>query len=127
MANTPTETKPDSDLDVSLTGSNEDGQHVTVNREDALQSIFGTKHPKMAEALLSHCFKVLKSNEASDEHKSGDERSFMVSVIAELKPRDTVERMLAVQMAATHVAMIRSGGWLAHSDTIEQVKAHYSG
>ena len=51
----------------------------------------------------------------------------MIAVVAELKPRDTVERMLAVQMAATHVALIRSGRWLATSDNIDQVQAHYSG
>jgi hypothetical protein len=38
-----------------------------------------------------------------------------------------VERLLAVQMAATHVAMVRSARWLANADNINQVTAHYSG
>ena len=51
----------------------------------------------------------------------------MVVAVWEIKPRDAVERMLAVQMAATHVALIRSARWLAHAVTIDQMKAHYSG
>ena len=51
----------------------------------------------------------------------------MLAAVKEIAPRDAVERMLAVQMAATHVALIRSGRWLATADTVEQVKVHYSG
>ena len=118
---------PKSSIGVTLSGTPDEGQHVTMSKENALETIFGTKHPEMAEALLSHCFKVLKANEASDDFKGNDERAFMITAVAEIKPRDTFERMLAVQMAATHVAMVRSGRWLANADTIEQVKAHYSG
>ena len=76
---------------------------------------------------MRHCFKVLKANEASDEFAGNDERSFMLATVAEFKPRDTVERLLAVQMAATHVAMVRSARWLANSESIDQVTAHYAG
>ena len=41
----------------------------------------------MADALLGHCLKVLKANEASDEHPGNDERIFMLSVIRDLTPR----------------------------------------
>jgi hypothetical protein len=44
-----------------------------------------------------------------------------------IKPRDAVERMLAVQITATHVAMIRSRQWLANAEMVDQVQAHYSG
>jgi hypothetical protein len=120
-------TAPESSFGVTCTGTPDEGQHVTEETEKALLSIFGTKHPEMAKALLSHCFKVLKSNEASDEFRGNDERTFMISAVAEIKPRDAFERMLAVQMAATHVAMIRSARWLANADRIDQVQAHYSG
>ena len=119
--------KPESSLGVSLSGTPKDGQKVALGREESLQTIFGTKHPEMAEALLGHCLKVLKSDEASDDFPGSDERAFMIAAIAELKPRDAVERMLAVQMAATHVAMIRSGRWLANSNRLDQVQAHYNG
>ena len=36
--------------------------------------LFGTEPPEMAEALLSHCLKVLKSSESSDDHNGNDER-----------------------------------------------------
>jgi hypothetical protein len=120
-------TKPTSELGVRLSGTPNSGQRVEVGQDDALHKIFGTKHPEMASALMQHCLKVLKANETSDDHPGNDERLFMLSAVAEIKPRDTVERMLAVQMAATHVALIRSGRWLANAENVEQVKAHYSG
>jgi hypothetical protein len=45
-----------------------------------------------ANALLSHCLKPLKADEASDEHPGNDERTFMLSVIRDLAPRDAIER-----------------------------------
>ena len=119
--------EPDSKLDVTLKGNPDDGHRVAIGATGALNALFGTEHPEMARALLSHCLKPLKRDEASDENPSNDERMFMISALAEIQPRDTFERMLAVQMATTHVAMVRSGGLLANSETIAQVNAHYSG
>ena len=59
--------QPESSLGVEMTGSNEEGQRITLDKEDALKSIFNTKYPEIANALMQPCFKVLKSNEASDE------------------------------------------------------------
>ena len=119
--------KPEPKLDVSFSGSPEEGLRVEVAKEHSLKVIFGTEYPEMAEGLLGQCLRVLKSNEASDDYPWLDQRGFMISTVAEIQPRDTFERMLAVQMAATHVAMMRSGRWLANTDTVDQVKAHYSG
>ena len=112
------------ELEMTISGNPKDGQTVTVTREDTLMKLFGTKHPEQANAFLGHCMKVLRSNEASDDHGSNDERLFMVSIVSDLKPRDAVERMLAVQMAATHVALIRTGGMLARADQLPQYEAH---
>jgi hypothetical protein len=71
--------------------------------------------------------KVLKPDEAGDAGEANDERQFLLSIIRDIAPRDPVERMLAVQMAATHVATIRSARWLACTETIPQVQAHYVG
>ncbi len=120
-------TKSKSSLGVKMSGTPKDGQCISMSDESSLQIIFGTKHPEMADALMAHCVKVLKSNEMSDDFPAHDERAFLLTAIAEIKPRDALERMLAVQMAATHVAMIRSGRWLATSETVDQVKANYSG
>nr|WP_296429784.1 hypothetical protein [Roseovarius sp. BRH_c41] len=115
------------DLGVKVSGSPEAGQTVELARENALCKIFGTSDDMQAELLLSHCLKALKANEASDNHPGNDERIFMLSMIRDMAPRDAVERMLAVQMAATHVATIRSARWLAHTENISQAQAHYTG
>lgn len=121
--------KPDvkTDLGINVKGSSERGFTVEVKHEEAIASIFKAKHPEQANALLGHCFNALAHNEASDDHPSNDQRIFMLSIVADINPRDAVERMLAVQMAATHVALIRSSRWLAGAETIPQVEAHYSG
>ena len=116
-----------STLGVKVKGTPKDGLNVQVKTEDAIRKIFRTEHDELAEALLRHCFKALGNSEVSDDTAGNDERAFMVSVVAEISPRDTVERMLAVQMAATHVAMVRSGGMLGNASFLPQLKAHYSG
>jgi len=115
------------ELGVKISGTPQSGQTVEMARAGALCKIFGTSDGMQAEALLGHCLKALKSNEVSDDHPGNDERLFMLSIIRDMDPRDAVERMLAVQMAATHVATIRSSRWLAHVETIPQVQAHYTG
>ncbi|KAJ04129.1 hypothetical protein [Sulfitobacter mediterraneus] len=112
---------------VSIKGTPNKGHRIVLSDEDALTDLFGCDAPEMASGLMSHCLKVLKANEASDDFASNDERSFMLEAIKELAPRDAVERMLSVQMAATHVALVRSARWLANADTLVQTEAHYSG
>jgi hypothetical protein len=115
------------DIGVKVSGSARTGHKIELGRESALCQIFGTSDEKQASALLSHCLKPLKADESSDDHPGNDERIFMLSVIRDIAPRDPVERMLAVQMAATHVATIRSARWLANTENIPQVQAHYTG
>lgn len=117
----------ESDLGIEIKGSSQTGHQVEISREDNIMRIFNTKHPEQANALLGHCMNVLARNEASEDHPQNDQRLFTVSIVADIKPRDAVERMLTVQMAATHVALIRSSRWLAGAETIPQVEAHYSG
>lgn len=102
-------------------------QTVELSHAGALEAIFGTDQPEQAAALLGHCLKVLKRDEASDDFPANDERLFVLSIIRDLAPRDAVERMLAVQMAATHVATVRSARWLGATETLPQVEAHYTG
>ena len=51
-----------------------------------------------------------------------DERglNFMLSIVKGIEPRDQLETMLAVQMAAVHVASMTFARRLAHVDTIAQ-------
>ena len=117
----------DNGLGLSMKGSSDTGHKVELSEEDALKQIFGSKYPQISNGLMRHCLKILKSDEASEDLPGNDEREFLLSAVAEIEPRDTFERMLAVQMAATHVAMVRSGRWLATSDNLNQVNAHYNG
>lgn len=115
------------DLGVRVSGSARTGHNVQLAHEETLCRIFGTLDETQANALLSHCWNPLRADEASDENPGNDQRIFMLSVIRDLAPRDPVERMLAVQMAATHVATIRSAQWLANARSLPQSQAHYTG
>ena len=115
------------DLGLTMGGSARTGHNIEMGRENALQEIFGTPDTLQAKAFLSHCLKVLGPNEAGDASEADDERYFLLSIIKDMAPEDSVERMLAVQMAATHVATIRAGRWLANADKLPQIQAHYTG
>ena len=47
--------KPESKLDVSVSGTPGKGQKVQIANNDTLNLIFGTEHPELASALLRHC------------------------------------------------------------------------
>lgn len=114
-------------LGVMFGGSARKGHKIALAHDDALAQIFGTSDKDQANVFLSHCLKVLKPDEAGDAGASNDERHFLLSIIKDMAPRDPVERMLAVQMAATHVATIRAGRWMATADNLPQLEAHYTG
>ena len=116
-----------SDLGVKFGGSHSEGHIVTLTAEKALPAIFGTTDRDQAASLLRHCLQVLSRNEAGDAGGGADERHFLLSIIRDVSPRDPVERMLAVQMAAVHIATIRAGRWLATCDNLPQREAHYTG
>lgn len=115
------------DLGVTFGGSASEGHTINVTHGDAVSEIFGTADGDQASALLKHCLQVLRADEAGDARGGTDERHFLLSIIRDMAPRDPVERMLAVQMAAIHVATIRAGRWLATCDNLPQCEAHYAG
>jgi hypothetical protein len=112
------------DLGVKVSGSAQTGHKIELAQESAICRIFGTSDEVQANAFLSHCLKPLKADEASDEHPGNDERTFMLSVVRDIAPRDAIERMLAVQMATTHVATIRQGRRMATADQLPQFDSH---
>jgi hypothetical protein len=116
-------------LGLTIEGSARRGHVVNLASKDALSEIFGTPDNAQATALLGHCLNALKPGETGDDGDgvASDERHFMLSIVRDMAPRDPIERMLAVQMAATHIATIRSARWLANADNIPQVQAHYVG
>jgi hypothetical protein len=114
-------------IGVAVGGSARQGHTITLASKDALAKIFGTPDADQARSFMQHCLKVLKPDEAGDAGAANDERQFLLSIVRDMAPRDPIERMLAVQMAATHVATIRSARWLANTESIAQVQAHYTG
>lgn len=113
--------------DVKVEGSSQTVRDVILEKTDTLKDIFATDCDLQAQALITHCLKVLNGAEAGDGGDANDERGFMLSIIKDLAPRDAVERMLAVQMVTTHIASIRSARWLAHCENLDQAQAHYAG
>jgi hypothetical protein len=111
-------------IQLTVGGSAETGHRIKLQQESAIRDIFGTDNDKLAESLLNHCLKPLGKHETDGDNPSGDERSFMLAIINDLKPKDAVERMLAVQMATTHVATIRAGSWLSKAESLQQGQAH---
>ena len=96
--------------------------HVQQRGEDALEKIYGSDSPAVNEALFLQGYTTLKSSEVDDG--TTDMRGFLPAIVREIAPRDGIERMLAVQMATTHIALIRQGGRMANADQLPQFEAH---
>lgn len=95
---------------------------VTQHGADALITTFGSKSPAVNEALFMHGYLTLALSEVEDGPK--DMRGFLPAIVRDIAPRDGIERMLVVQMAATHVALIRQGGRMANADQLPRFEAH---
>ncbi|MFT5341588.1 MAG: hypothetical protein ACI9BH_000800 [Paracoccaceae bacterium] len=121
MSKTPAKTKKE--LGVKVWGTARE-QKLSLSQDDLLTKIFGVEHTELAKALAYQCLRVLADNEASDDNPTDDSRLFMLEAVAGIKPRDAIESMLAVQMATTHVALIRTGRRFALADTMPQYEAH---
>ncbi len=89
---------------------------------DALGRIFGSESPAVNQGLMLQSFRTLKANEV--EAGTYDMRGFMPAIVRDIAPQDGVERMLAVQMASTHAALIRVGGKMANAENLNQFEAY---
>ena len=109
------------DLVTFETGKN-GALNVTQHGADAMEKIFGSESPAVNEGLFLQCFVGL--NEVEISSGGQDRRGFMPAIVRDIAPRDGIERMLAVQMATTHVALIRQGKRMAHAEQLSQFEAH---
>jgi hypothetical protein len=73
-----------STLGVTQTRSAQNGHKIVIESDEAIQNLSQTETPEMVSGLLSHCLKVLKPNEASDEYEGNDERAFMLAAVKEI-------------------------------------------
>ncbi|SHK55128.1 hypothetical protein SAMN05444000_13814 [Shimia gijangensis] len=105
------------DVGLSFSGSHEEGHKIELSRDHALSDVFGTGCNAQSSLLLTQCLKILTRLEAGGDSEAEDARLFIISIIQDMAPRDPIERMLAVQMAATHMATIRAASCLANSES----------
>jgi hypothetical protein len=102
----------------------EDGK-VSIDHPDELtgfllmQDALGTANGAFMFGLLGQ----LARTTSGEEKVSETDLNFMVSVIKGIKPRDQVESMLAAQMAAIHMAMLKFVGHLPRIKTLPQQDA----
>ena len=79
-----------------------------------LMEALGTTDPDFLNGLLRQSFNV--GSHAAEADESG--ANFVLSVIKGVEPKDQVEAMLAVQMAAVHMATLTAARQLALADNI---------
>jgi hypothetical protein len=81
-----------------------------------LQSATGASSSEFLDGLL-----VQMANAASHGAETNDaDLNFMLSVVADIEPRDQLEAMLATQMAAVHMATMTFAQRLARVENIPQ-------
>jgi len=79
--------------------------------------MFGNpKSDKFLDAMVNGCGNVSGRGEVLSE-----EKNYSLAIVSEIAPRDGLEAMLAVQMSAVHLAMIRHSRFLAGVENIPQL------
>jgi len=91
-----------------------------ADRAATVRRLFGTDDARQGEALLTQALHAL-----APEVRNDLESAYLVgAIIADIEPRDAIERLLATQMAAAHMALIRAHKWLAGAQSLPQADAH---
>ena len=102
-------------IEVRRTGENE--MSVKVPDPQVLLDLFSTGDETLAKMLLAQS---LGACGAKDTPQADQGRDFMLAMIEDLAPRDAVERMLAMQMAATHASLMSVSNKLNSVDKLHQ-------
>lgn len=85
----------------------------------ALISTFGVTYGDFTVQQLNGL--LLASGTAKDNKEElGKKASADINIVAALEPRDAVESMLAVQMTATHRAIMKAAQQLNHAEMLDQ-------
>jgi hypothetical protein len=94
----------------------EKGGVPQVNADILLMEAIGTNDLDFMNGVVRQLAHVVGRGGKIDE----GELSFILSMVKGVQPRDEVEAMLAVQMAAVHIATMRSARQLADVENIPQ-------
>ncbi|WP_299847729.1 hypothetical protein [uncultured Roseovarius sp.] len=90
-----------------------------IESDEQAQTLFGNGSMEFATALAAHCGNVSGTRDAYEL-----DRNYALALVAEIAPQDGIEAMLATQMAAVHVAMMRHSSKLANADTLQQLDSY---
>jgi hypothetical protein len=91
----------------------EKGGVLHLHADSRLMEAIGTNDPDFMDGILRQ---LVGKGGKIDERKL----NFILSVVKGVKPKDQVEAMLAVQMAAVHMATMTLAEQLAHVENIPQ-------
>ena len=95
----------------------EDVTHLTIVGEtSALMRSLGTRDPDFLYGLVHQVGNAGAKGQYPDELGI----KFMLAFIKSWEPRDEIEAALLAQMAATHVAAMRTANRLAHAESLQE-------
>jgi len=101
----------------------EDGTDISADHPDRavglalLTDAVGTSDLEFYNGLVQQLANASSANGRLDERNL----NFMLAIIKDIKPKDQVEAMLAAQMAATHMAILKFAQLLGQLDTLPQM------
>lgn len=101
----------------------DDGRNVMVVEEPSWSTALGTKSIDLSQFIAEQL--VLLS--ASNNQVSGKELAFNSAALAEIKPGDPMETMLATQMLAIHKETMAMSRRLGTAETVEVRKTYVRG
>ncbi len=91
------------------------GKEMIVSREDMMRAL-GTDSAEFTDGVLRQLANAVSLGGGADEEAI----NFALAVIAGIEPKDELETMLAMQMAAIHLATMTFTRRLAHVETLDQ-------
>lgn len=83
-----------------------------------LANAFGCASTHALSSILNQLVQVAATGKTSSQQAM----DFLIATASEIRPRDPVEAMLAIQMATAHLAVIRHSRMLAHVETLPQLE-----
>ena len=92
---------------------------LIVSRKGQLAEVFGDTSDAFGSVLLRNCFAAKGLTE-----KNIDTNGEVIEIVAALAPRDALEALLATQMAATHMAVMRHSTKMADAGHLASLETH---